>query len=629
MVDTEPAGGARPAALARRGARARRGAGRRAGGARPAGPDHRVRGAGERDRAAAGRGLERPARGPSRSASTTISSSSAAIRCSGSSSSPGSGWISRSSFPCAPCSRLRPWRALAAALDAAGAPAGEETGRSGEIEPVDPEALPALLLPAAPLVHRPAPAGQLRVQRPPRCGSPARRRRSSPRSSARWSAATRGCARPSRGVDGQPVQIARRPETLPLVWTSRPCRLRERTGRPGPSRPGGVRTGRSTSRADRSCAPSCSGWHPESRCSSSPCTTSSRTLVVGVLVREISALSGAPRPAGLHRCPSCRSSTRTSPSGSAAGCAARSSTALLAYWRERLEACRPGVELPDGPAAASLAHPGPGRRLTDRFPPVSRPARRRSPAGDEGTPSMILLAAFQRTSRLTGREELTVGSPIGQPTGPRRSRLIGFFVNHWCCAATSRATRASEELLGPRPRRRPGRLSRTRTCLSSGWSRSCSRSAISPAPARSRCSSAATRTPSRRLDLPGLTVRPCLAVSGTAKFDLEPEVTGTPAACCWRGSSTAPTCSTARPAAASARAFREPARGGGGAAGRRLAQLPLLSPTAETGTVLAANGTTARSAGGARSPMVPRLSRRAASSRPDAIAVGHARTDRG
>ncbi|HEY3568484.1 MAG TPA: amino acid adenylation domain-containing protein [Thermoanaerobaculia bacterium] len=101
----------------------------------------------------------------------------------------------------------------------------------------------------------------------------------------------------------------------------------------------------------------------------------------------------------------------------------------LAYWRERLAGAPAVLDLPaDRPLPAARTHAGEhfvvslagGLRSE-----VAQLARRH-----EATPFMVLLAAFQALlGRLTGAEDLNVGSPIANRNRAEIEPLIGFFVN--------------------------------------------------------------------------------------------------------------------------------------------------------------------------------------------------------
>ena len=128
---------------------------------------------------------------------------------------------------------------------------------------------------------------------------------------------------------------------------------------------------------------------------------------MGVLVRELAALYAAlrRRPA-VAACPSCRSSTPTSPSGSAAGsgrgAGARSSPggASGSPARRRSWSCPTDRPRPRGaePAAARASPVAPGRGAARR-----RPGRSRAREG--ATLFMILLAGFEALlARSTGQD---------------------------------------------------------------------------------------------------------------------------------------------------------------------------------------------------------------------------------
>ena len=75
---------------------------------------------------------------------------------------------------------------------------------------------------------------------------------------------------------------------------------------------------------------------------------------------------------------------------------------------------------------------------------------------------------------------MLIGTPSRQAAAALELEgLIGFFVNTLVLRTRLRASRPSRALLGAGARRRRSRPSRTRSCRSSGWSRSCGRSAAS------------------------------------------------------------------------------------------------------------------------------------------------------
>ena len=245
---------------------------------------------------------------------------------------------------------------------------------------------------------------------------------------------------------------------------------------------------------------------------------------MGVLVRELAALYAAfAGRRGLRRCPSCRSSTPTSPSGSATGCAARCSTAQLAYWRRRLAGAPALLELPtDRPRPAVQRFRG-GRRAGSASARSCRTALRRLGRRQGATLFMTLLAAFQALlRRYTGQEDIVVGTPVAGRGRVELEPLIGFFVNTL--------------VLRSRPARR---ARRSATC-----STACARASLEayghqdlpfeklveelragarPLAARrcSRCCSGAAERSRGPLELPGLTLRRSRGVEADdAKFDL-------------------------------------------------------------------------------------------------------------
>ena len=163
--------------------------------------------------------------------------------------------------------------------------------------------------------------------------------------------------------------------------------------------------------------------------------------------------------------------------------------AQLACWRERLAGAPPVLELP-----------------ADRPRPPLRSARRRQAAGAAGrarrrpasgspgaqgaTLFMALLAAFQALlARYTG-----AGGPRRRHAVANRGRaeiegLIGFFVNTLVLRADLARRPRLPRAAGAGARGRRSAPTPTRTSRSSGWSRSCSRSATWAATRSSRSSS--------------------------------------------------------------------------------------------------------------------------------------------
>src|SRR4029078_5379672 len=107
----------------------------------------------------------------------------------------------------------------------------------------------------------------------------------------------------------------------------------------------------------------------------------------------------------------------------------------LAYWRDRLAGAPEVLELPlDRPRApvSSGASERAGR-LHRSLPVALRHGVRqlgRREAGRESTLFMILLAAWSAfLARVSGQEDVVIGTPIANRTRRETEGLIGFFVN--------------------------------------------------------------------------------------------------------------------------------------------------------------------------------------------------------
>jgi len=101
----------------------------------------------------------------------------------------------------------------------------------------------------------------------------------------------------------------------------------------------------------------------------------------------------------------------------------------LAWWEERLAGSEPALNLPtDRPRPARP--PERGRTLRFRLG-AARTAAVEAVARREGaTPFMVLLAAWQAfLQRITGQDDISVGSPIANRNRAETEGLIGYFVN--------------------------------------------------------------------------------------------------------------------------------------------------------------------------------------------------------
>src|SRR6185436_1187992 len=101
----------------------------------------------------------------------------------------------------------------------------------------------------------------------------------------------------------------------------------------------------------------------------------------------------------------------------------------LAYWRERLAGLPAALDLPADrprPPVRSTA----GGMVPLQLDAATAERVREITRNQSATPFMILLAAFLALlQRLTGRDDLCVGSPVANRERPETAGLIGFFVN--------------------------------------------------------------------------------------------------------------------------------------------------------------------------------------------------------
>ncbi len=150
---------------------------------------------------------------------------------------------------------------------------------------------------------------------------------------------------------------------------------------------------------------------------------------MGVLVREITALhaafaAGAPSP--LPELPVQYADFAVWQRGWLRGEVLARQTA---YWRQALAGAPVSLELPaDRPLPAERTHVG--GRLYAPFDPVFKRDLALLARQHDATPFMVLLAGFQALlARMTGTEDLAVGSPIANRNRQEIEPLIGFFVN--------------------------------------------------------------------------------------------------------------------------------------------------------------------------------------------------------
>ncbi len=109
---------------------------------------------------------------------------------------------------------------------------------------------------------------------------------------------------------------------------------------------------------------------------------------------------------------------------------------LLGYWEKQLAGAPSLVDLPtDGPRATGAALAG---GVVEAFVDGGSLERLKGVARSENaTPYMVLLAALQAwLHRISGQDDLCVGTPIAGRTHPQSGPLIGFFVNMLVLRAT-------------------------------------------------------------------------------------------------------------------------------------------------------------------------------------------------
>ena len=372
---------------------------------------------------------------------------------------PGARASSASSCRCARCSRRRPSPALAARIEQARRPAARRRRRRIAARlPRDGEpcrspspssgsgsstsssrAAPAYNIPAAVRLDRRA-----RRARPWRAalGEVVRRHE-----------ALRTTFADADGRAGAGDRAAARRSPLPRRRPLRRCRPERREAEARAARRARRPGGRSTSRRGPllRAAPAAArrpSEHVAARSTMHHIVADGWSM--GVLVRELAALYAAFAQGGRRRCPSCRSSTPTSPSGSGSWLQGEVLEAQLACWRERLAGAPAVLELPTD-------RPRPAVQTLPRRDRAVRPARRscrgargRSARREGATLFMTLLAGFQALLCRATRPGRTsrVGTPIAGRNRVEIEGLIGFFVNTLVLRARPRrAIRPSRELL--------------------------------------------------------------------------------------------------------------------------------------------------------------------------------------
>ncbi len=195
----------------------------------------------------------------------------------------------------------------------------------------------------------------------------------------------------------------------------------------------------------------------------------------------------------------------------------------LAYWRERLEGVPASLALPtDRPRSAGTSSGGAQMRVvfgSDVARGLARLARRH-----EASLYMVLLAGFQALlGRLSGQEDLAVGSPIANRHRTEVESLIGFFVNTLVLRGDLRGDPSFEDLVD--------RVRRTTLEAYAHQDLPFERLVEELRPERHLASNplvqvvfAMQNAPIGRMELPGLALSPLPFEVTTALFDLELDV---------------------------------------------------------------------------------------------------------
>ena len=151
---------------------------------------------------------------------------------------------------------------------------------------------------------------------------------------------------------------------------------------------------------------------------------------MGVLVREISALYAAARSGAPSPLPELPVQYADFAVWQREWLRGETLERQLAYWRQKLAGLPADARPADRPAAARPSGPTPAGACRSPSPRASSASWRAFARRHEATPFMVLLAGFQALlSRLTGQEDLAVGSPIANRNRAEIEPLIGFFVN--------------------------------------------------------------------------------------------------------------------------------------------------------------------------------------------------------
>ncbi|HYH47367.1 MAG TPA: condensation domain-containing protein, partial [Thermoanaerobaculia bacterium] len=152
---------------------------------------------------------------------------------------------------------------------------------------------------------------------------------------------------------------------------------------------------------------------------------------VGILVRELAALYGAfraGRPAAAAGLPELPVQYADFAAWQREWLSGAALETQMAHWRRALAGAAT-LELPTDRPRPAVRNPR-GARREVALPPALAEDLRRLARGQGATPFMVLLAAFEIfLGRLSGQEDVLVGTPIANRTHHEIEGLIGFFVN--------------------------------------------------------------------------------------------------------------------------------------------------------------------------------------------------------
>jgi len=243
---------------------------------------------------------------------------------------------------------------------------------------------------------------------------------------------------------------------------------------------------------------------------------------MGVLVREITALYGSavaprPQPPPLPALPIQYADFAVWQREWLAG---ENLERQVAYWRQRLAGAPAALALPadrQRPANPTWR----GARLRTRLDAGFTGRLRRLARRGEASLYMALLAGFQALlGRLTGQEDLVVGSPIANRNRAEIEPLIGFFVNTLAMRGELAGDPSFGELLG--------RVRRGALAAFAHQDLPFERLVEELRPERHLALAplfqvvcALQNAPVGRIDLPGLALAPLEVEATTAQFDLE------------------------------------------------------------------------------------------------------------